>query len=202
MINLLSPTSKRRIRAARQNVVLRRYVLFIGFIALLIFATFGAGYYLTVQDRNRLQAEMQSKDSELAKYRATKASSEQLTKNLTIAKQIFSNEVVFSDLILDITKTLPRGVVLAELNITTDMLGKEVTIAARGEDSDSSPLSLKAALEQSSLFSNVKIISIDEKVFDNPTQATPIERRYPASFELSATLSPTAGKRQAGGGTQ
>lgn len=47
MINLLSDVRKQHIRAARHNVVLRRYVNGLVMLLLLMLAAFGAGYGLT-----------------------------------------------------------------------------------------------------------------------------------------------------------
>lgn len=196
MINLLAPESKQSIRAARQNVVLRRYVIFIGFVAVLVFSSFGAGYYLTTQESSRLRAEIEAKSGNIDEYKAAHATSKQFSKDLSMAKTIFANEVVFSNLLVDITKTLPPGVVLNELNLSNDMFGKDITLSARSRNPESGPLNLKARLEESPLFSNVKILNIEQPISKNPEKLQPIERAYPVTFELSATLDAKAGRRQ------
>lgn len=199
MINLLPPQSKRQLRAARRNVVLRRYAVFIGLVAVLIAATFGFGNYLTVLERNRLNTELTARSGDAAKYAAVRASAAQFTKDLSTAKLILSKEVIFSNLIVDISQTLPPGVVLSELDLSTATFGTEITIKARAKSADSGPISLKTALEQSELFSNVKIASIDERAAVNTEALKPIEKAYPVSFELLATIDAAAGKRKTEG---
>lgn len=203
MINLLPPDSKRQLRAARRNVSLQRYALFVGAVAILVFATFGFGYYLTTQEHNRLSAEIAASSANTAKYNAVRTSANQFTKDLSTAKVILSNEVVFSDLIIEITKTLPKNVVLSELNLSTETFGTEMSIQARAKNPDDGPISLKSALEKSDLFGNVKIVSIDEKPLDTNSTALlkPMERDYPVTFELLATIDASAGKRKVEGAT-
>lgn len=194
MINLLSPDSKRQLRAARRNIILRRYVAFITSVAVLVFATFGVGYYLTTQERASLQAEAASHSDRLAKYKAARDTADQYTKDLATAKNILSHEVVFSDLIIQISKTLPEGVVLSDLSLSTDTFGTEITIKAHAKNSDVAPLSLKTALEQSNLFSNVKIANITDKMFDATGSLKFTEKNYPVDVQLLATIDANAGK--------
>lgn len=202
MINLLSPESKQQIRAARRNVTLRRYVLFIGCVASLVCATFGVGYYLTLNERASLQAEIDVHADQTMKYKNIRSTGSQFTKDLATAKQVLSHEVLFSQLLLDITKLLPPGVVLSDLNLSTDTFGTEVTIKARAKDAELGPLKLKAALEQSDLFSNVKIANINQKPAVDTTSLKYIEKNYPVDFQLLATISPNAGKPKTVGATQ
>ena len=199
MINLLAPEAKRQLRAARRNVVLRRYTVFVSFVVLLVFATFGGGYYLAVNERNRLQAEVDSQSSKTAKYQAARATATQFSKDLTTAKTIFANEVVFSDLLLDISKILPSGVVLSELNVSTETFGTEITLRARAKDANTGPINLKTALEQSDLFSNVKIANISDESDGVTASQKFIEKTYPVTIELLATIDANAGKRKVEG---
>lgn len=199
MINLLAPEEKREIRAARRNVVLRRYIVFVGLVTTLVFTTFAFGYYLTYQERQNLQAELESRTGNIKQYAETRATAAQFAKDLATAKLILANEVVFSDLIIDISQTLPPRVVLSELSLSTATFGTEISVKARAKDSNG-PIKLKASLEQSALFSNVKIISIDERIINkNDTTLKPQERAYPISFELMAKIEANAGKRKTEG---
>lgn len=201
MINLLPPDSKRQLRAARRNVALRRYAIFVGCVAVSVFATFGFGYYLTVQERSRLEAEMAGRSGQMKQYANVRSAAAQFSKDLATAKIILANEVVFSDLIRDISRTRPAGVVLSELDLSTESFGTEISIKARAKDADTGPISLKTALEASPIFSNVKIVSINERVTAKASSLKPMEAAYPVSFELMATIDAAAGKRTAEGAT-
>lgn len=67
MINLLSETYKKNLRAARVNVILRRYVNFTIFIAILTVLIFGAGYFITIQERNHAEASITDGKAQVAK---------------------------------------------------------------------------------------------------------------------------------------
>ncbi|HET8690190.1 MAG TPA: hypothetical protein VFL81_02035 [Candidatus Saccharimonadales bacterium] len=195
MINLLSSEHKRNLRAARVNVVLRRYVNLILLVAIIAALIFAAGYLLTRRERSQAAAAISENQSQIAQYDKVRHQAEQFETNLKSARVILSGQVTFSQLIVDIAKTLPAGTVLESLHIETqDIGGKPITLSARTVDSAVTPLKLKSALEASPLFSNVSIISIKRDTnLDNQTQPTS-QSAYPVSVSLSVSLTKTAGK--------
>ena len=53
MINLLSPSQKEQIRAARLNVQLRKYLLLSSFVTVAVLAVYGVGFYLVINDKEQ-----------------------------------------------------------------------------------------------------------------------------------------------------
>ncbi len=187
MINLLSDEAKRNLRAGRLNVLLLRYVMFLGTASLFIVAVFGVGYLLTAAERSAASQELAANQQALAGYQQTKQEAQAFSDNLKTAKIILSNETVFSDLIVQIARTIPPNVVLTSLSLSTDNLGKQITINARTKDTET-PLALKAALENSPLFSNVNILTIAKP---SPADQVPnfrIPREFPVTVTISATI--------------
>lgn len=160
MINLLSPETKQALRAGRRNVILSRYVWSISAALLVTTAVFGAGYYMTTAEKAKAIEERMASSEMVARYASTRRQAESFAANLKGAKSILQNEVVFSELIVEITSILPSGTVLSSLDLSTTLVGEEIIISALTIDSGDSPLRLKAALEASPLFENVNIQGI------------------------------------------
>lgn len=189
MINLLPQETKKSIRAGRLNVVLLRYVIYLAICLIAAVLIFGVGYYITTQERKDHEAQRATYESSNAGYAKIKQESDAFSKDLTIADSILSSEIVFSELIVDIAKTLPDGTVLTSLNITTESAGEPLAINARTKDPEGA-LRLKAALESSPIFENVSVLSITSPSDASPTTALSyIAQNYPYSVVLSSTLS-------------
>ncbi|PLS80598.1 hypothetical protein CYG49_05010 [Candidatus Saccharibacteria bacterium] len=186
MINLLPDETKKHIRAARMNVILQRYLVLVGIVFVLVVLVFAAGYYITIRERMTAKRELESYTQDGTKFATVDKESKQFAKNLTTAKDILSAEIVFSDLIFDITKTLPSGTILTTLNLSTEVESNQMTISARTKTTDG-PLKLKAALEESELFKDVSILSI---INPDPSRQveSQIERTYPTGVTLKAVF--------------
>lgn len=195
MINLLSQDRKANIRAARLNVILRRYVFGLILTILAMIAAFGIGYAFTIMQRNAATAEREKNEQAVAQYSKVASEAKAFADNLTSAKAILSNEVLFSKLMTDIAKTMPRGSVLTNLSVTTtDIGGKPINLSARTMDAGATPLKIKSELEASPLFENVSINSISK---NPPSDEDPIiARKYPVTVDLYVTLSRGAGSHE------
>ncbi|RWZ79735.1 MAG: hypothetical protein EOT04_00540 [Candidatus Chaera renei] len=187
MINLLPDETKRNLRAARLNVLLLRYLIFLGVACLFIVGAFGVGYLLTASERTAAARDLAASQQTLAAYQKTKLDAQAFADNLRAARIILSNETIFSDLIVQIAKTLPPNTVLTSLNLSTDTLGKQIIINARTKDAEA-PLALKTALENSPLFTNVSILTIAKPSPSDPPPRFMIARDYPVTVTMSATL--------------
>lgn len=203
MINLLDVETKRNIRAARLNIVLRRYVWAIIATFLFMALCFGVGYYVTLKDRDSAQRQLDVSKQEVARYAKVQKESAEFARNLTTAKAVLSSEIVFSDLVVNIAKTLPEGAVLSSLTIGAENIGSETSITARTVDDNETPLKLKQALEDSPIFDNVSIANITSP--NNSAEAAPsssstaenaIMRAHPITVNLKATLMKPVAKKE------
>lgn len=181
MINLLPTERKAEIRAARVNVVVMRYLLFlvagIGLVTFLLIATF---FSLATAQRNA-NTRIEENKSQEASFAITKNEADQFRSDLAIAKAIIDNEVKYSALIYKISASLPSGVVLENLSVDSQTIGTNVVFSARARSTQAA-LDLKTAFQNNTdLFSNVYFQSISY----NEGQAG-----YPYSTSLNATINP------------
>ncbi len=186
MINLLPSDTKRSLRAARLNVVLRRYIIYIAICLVSATVIFGVGYVLTSRERASAEQQLSDFESNNASYARIKQESEAFSKNLSIASTILSSEITFSEMIVTVAKILPSGTILTSLNVTTESAGEPMAINARVADPEGA-LRLKAALEESALFEDVSVATINSPVDDDTSD--PISQKYPYTVVLNTRLS-------------
>lgn len=188
MINLLDTDSQAQYRAARMNVQLRRYLVIFMITLAAIAGLFATGALLTWSQRAAAEQEQQSAEASVASYSATRKEAIEFANNLTIAKAILSQEVLYSDMIVQITKTLPSSAVLSSLGLDTTTLTKPITMNARVKTKNDA-VTLKNTLEASPLFEDVNINNILQE--EIAATSSPISRAYPVSVTL--TLKATKG---------
>lgn len=179
MINLLPENSKKELRAARMNVVLVRYtILTISAVGFLLVAQVGFYAYLASTKANA-EAANTDNQTKAAAYDSVKKEAAEYRKNLSIAKQIFGNQINYTSLVFGITELLPQGVILDSLNISGKDLGSQTTLTAHAKSYDAAT-QLKQNFEQSKLFENVYFQSL------NAAEGT--NTAYPIDISISVKL--------------
>lgn len=188
MINLLPDGYKKEIRAARTNVILLRYnFLFLGALGLLFAGSLTVYLFL---NGSKMAAEQINRDNvtKSAEYASTQKEAESYRKNLSIAAKILNNEVTYTDRVFDITRLLPKGVILDSLNLNAKEFGTQTLINAHAKDF-SSASELKRTFEESSVFSNVHFQVISNEAIGNSTN-----EEYPISISINVTMNKAAKK--------
>ena len=204
MINLLNPGELKRIRAARVNVKLRKYLISTIISMLIIVGAYGVGYkfandeYLVAENRNN------TAQHNLSQYSGVRTEAAAYRSNLDTAKKILGNEIVFSDFMTEVAKVLPKNTVLNDLILTT----KKPTSTGTKQKAGTAVLNartktqldavyLKNALEESDLFSNVSITSTVVKEPNNSTGAQDnyLERNYPYLVTFSLVIDQLGAKK-------
>lgn len=181
MINLLPSESKKQLRAARNNAVLRRYYLLLLMSAGLLGAVFAVGFKVTLDQGASYQTIKQQSDSESAKYQKVRTAAEDFSKDLDVAKTILASDVRFSQLITDIAGVIPAGVILSNLTLNTqDTTNAPLTINARAKTYDDA-VRLKNSLEASPIFENVSLLNAGVG-----TTAEGAAAGYPVTVGISA----------------
>lgn len=183
MINLLAPENKRQIRAARVNVVLLRHCVLLGFTALMVPVIFGAGMWLTMQERAAAESRKQENSQAAAAYADTRALAESFASDLKQAKTILSSDLSFYTLLTQIAAVVPQGVILSNLSVGTASLEAPITISARATSYEAA-VNLKNSLSQSPIFSAVNLSNVS-----NSGGSDDLSGRYPVDATLSATFS-------------
>jgi Tfp pilus assembly protein PilN len=185
MINLLPLEEKRQLRAARGNTLLIRYNIFLlGAVAFLGLAVGFTYVYLNTAKANA-ESTIRENSAKVSNYASIEAQAQQFRDNLSVAKTILGNEVVYTKVITEIAKLLPPGVVLEALNLDAKTFGTETTLVAKAKDYPSA-LALKDSFQKSPFFTNVHFLSISSDASSTPG--------YPFSVSLNVTIKKDAAK--------
>lgn len=186
MINLLSPHDKRELRAARRNIILRRYTILVALTLLAIGAIFSGGIYIATTQRMAAERELESDRSQASEYQETRETAERFEANLNIARRILADEITYSTLITDIAQALPDNAILTDLTLNPEVLGTSSTLSAMTVNYEAA-LNLQERLEESPLFSDVSLISVS--LGDDSTNPEgPAASNFPVQVQLSATI--------------
>lgn len=186
MINLLSPHDKRELRAARRNIVLRRYTILVAMTLIAVIFVFGSGIFIAMRDRMAAENELANDRQQAEQYQETRQTAEQFEANLNIARRILADEISYSNLVIDIAKTLPSDAILTDLTLNPESFGTSTTLSARTTSYEAA-LTLRDNLEASPLFSDVSLISAttgDDT--DNPD--SPVTQDLPVNVQLNVTI--------------
>lgn len=189
MINLLPLEMQRGNRAARLNLKLRSYIFILLATLIAVLGIYGAGYYLTLQNRSTAEAQLQQHEQETARFADVRKEAKTFADNLKIAKSILSQETLYSDLIVRIAQVLPHNAVLTTLTLDPTSFGpKPITISGRVK-TETDALIVKSSLEASSLFEDVRLTNVTS---DGTASSA---GDFPVAVTLSAKLSkqPTSG---------
>ena len=161
MINLLSVADKKSLRAAHLNVLLRRYIILLCGVAVCIVLIFGFGFWLQMNEQAKYIEASQKYATEKAQYTQAQVTGKAFADNLTIAKTILSNEVLFSDLTTTIARTLPAGSSLQTLTVATSDFAKPISLVIQTNSYDNA-IKIKDSFENSAAFEDVNILSTSQ----------------------------------------
>lgn len=183
MINLLSRNHITQLKAARLNIILRRYVALFIFVALLIAAAFGVGYYVLYTEEQRAKQLGAEYEAARVEYADDMKKSQEFTSNLTAAKSILGSEVLFSDVVFAISQSLPAGSVLQSLNLETSTFDKPMTLQLVTTSYEEA-VATKDAFENSPYFEKSQILST--RLITDPKD------QYDTELSLTVTLTASA----------
>lgn len=180
MINLLPDQTKREIKAARMNVALLRYNFFtLGAIGIL--ALFCLMFYLILNSSHRDALSTSSDNAQkAATYDSVRKKADEYRSNLALASQIIDRGVKYTDVIIEITKLIPKGVTMDSLSLTATSFGQQTSFTAHAKGYEEAT-QLKSNFQSSKVFTNVFFQSL---TLQND-QSSP---GYPISISLSAKL--------------
>jgi len=184
MINLLPDETKSEIRAARANVVLLRY----NFLTLATLAALGGLFalfwiILTTTQSNALTTNNDN-IAKAASFSKVRSQADEYRSNLKIAGQIIDKDVNYTAAIFAITKLLPQGVVLDNIDLTAASFGQQATFSAHAKTYEQATI-LKSKFQESKAFTNVYFLSLkDEAAEGSGGTGT----AYPIAISFSAKL--------------
>lgn len=174
MINLLPDNKKADIRAGRTNVILLRYIV-LSSIILSLLALICIGFFIILNDtRNHAIQMTESNVQSSSQFAKVREQTTEYQQNLSIAKQIISQNINYTDAVMDITKLVPAGVILDSITLSPDNLDGRTIFTARATTNT-------AALAIKDNFSNSKNILgkelFTDVYFQNLTQSNTTSNR-------------------------
>ncbi|MFZ2126111.1 MAG: PilN domain-containing protein [Candidatus Microsaccharimonas sp.] len=180
MINLMPDDAKREIRAARANVVLVRYITILlisaAFLALVVWGS----YLLLGQIHTSAQQQITANDTQAAVYSQTKQQVDSLSAGLTEAKTILDQEILYSNVLVNIAQQMPANTVIDKLTLDSNsFIGTPLTLKVYAKSSNDA-VALRDRFQSSPFFSNVSF----ESVSDTSGGIT----GYPVSATITLTL--------------
>jgi Tfp pilus assembly protein PilN len=201
MINLLPNDIRQDIKAARMNVILLRYNIVTFAIVLIIIGLCLAFYVFLSVTQSFAVTNNQENQEKVQELNDVKAAADEYRKNLATAKSIFDNSTKYTEVAIAITKLLPSGVVLDQLNITESNFGEPVQFAAHAKSFDH-VLKLQSNFQQSELFSEPFIQNLSNGAggggegsdSSGSTDSSGSNSAYPVSFTISARLNKVVGQ--------
>ncbi|HEX8390514.1 MAG TPA: hypothetical protein VF597_03780 [Candidatus Saccharimonadales bacterium] len=190
MINLMSPTEKADIRAARINVVLGHYIVMLLLLGVLIGAIYGLGFWLVRGDMAAVAEKRESLSAQTKAYEAQEKEAQTFRKNLLIAKNILDKDTAYSTFLTGLAADMPNGAVLTGLSLGQKVVTPidPLTLDAQ-VNSYETVLVLKSKLEASSRFKNVSIANVSRG--EDISKLTGNEAKYPFKASYSVVMETT-----------
>lgn len=178
MINLLPYETKRQIQAARINVILFRYIIFLGIAAGFLALACLTAYIFINNPFSSTNAAVQNTSSSKVQSNADTVKS-----NLANAKSILDQQVSYSKVLSAITNALPAGTKLNTLSINDGSFGTTTSLSVLATKADLAS-ALKTGFSNPQYFSNYKLEST--KASQDPTS------KYPFTLSISITINKVA----------
>lgn len=162
MINLMPDDIKKEIRSARLNVILGRYIIVIlfafGFLVLLL----AGSYIVLTQSKESAQRLTSTNGTKADVYSTTKAQVDALSSSLSETKTILNQEVLYSNVLMNIGQQMPAGTVLNSITLNTaSFAGTPVTLKAYAKTTDDA-VALREKFQSTPIFTNVNFDSVSD----------------------------------------
>ncbi len=170
MINLLPPQQLANIRIARSNTLLRRYIELVLLALLVIITALTAGYYFMNVQQSNVQLVVEADQKKIAELEPVQKQAEQLSSTVNTIAGLFSRDVPFSDMLVQIGGLMPQGAVLTGLQFSIEDFKSPLVISAQ-VDSEAKAAILLKNLQSSELFKSAEIKTIDQVEQDESTSS-------------------------------
>lgn len=173
MINLLPESQKKELRAARTNVTLLRYNIFM-IVGLALLTLLCGLFFVILLDNKRVATVNNADNVEKARgYDDVKKAANEHKANLATAKKILDNEVTYTDTVFAIASAMPKGVVLDSLSLSAQDFDSQISLTAKARNI-AAATNLKQQFQTSKVFSNVYFQTITKESSDGEASEYPI----------------------------
>lgn len=160
MINLLPPADSKTFIAGRVNTILVRYIWLTAGLFGLLTAISGLTYFMLDTTRANAEKQISENTSNASSYQSVQARTQEFQTNLSIAKSILDRRTYYSAALLKLSKYLPAGVVIDKISLDSSTYGTPVSLHFLAASEDTA-ISLKKALQDSNMFSDVHFQSLN-----------------------------------------
>jgi len=159
MINLMSREGIKELQAARDNTLLSRYNTAL-FIAIgIIVASVAFGYVALSLQEDNYRDIVVAQAPEKAKYEDDLAAAKAYSEDLKTAKTILKNEVMFSDVLIQIAKILPGDATLSTISITSATITQPLELSITTSSYDAA-VNAKDRVQKSEYFKGAKLLTV------------------------------------------
>lgn len=159
MINLLSPTDRKELSAARTNTLLLRYNMLLGMVVVVLLIEMAGIYFVLNLSRTSDQSTIAENNAKTATYETTKIAAEQFKSDLSNAKVILGNQVKYTKLTTMIANILPADARLDALALNPETFGTPTSLTIYTK-SYQSAIDVKQYLQKSPIFEDVNFQSV------------------------------------------
>lgn len=177
MINLLPKDSQQELKAAHANSILIKALIWVGAATGFLLLISAVTYLLLTNEQSNQKKIAESNASLLAPFNTALADLNKVNSDASIIKGMLSQQMSYSDVILELSALLPKNVILESLSLKSH--GSEANILKVRAKTVSDISTMKAAFDKSKLFSNYTEMITNEKADNSP---------YPVSIDVSLTI--------------
>ncbi len=186
MINLLPPDHAASIRYARQNTVLRLWLIGMAAAILGMLLILGGGWIYMNQQTKGLQKNIAVTNNQLKVENLSKVQAEakEITGDVNVINKVLSQEIDFASLIQSVGSIMPPGTVLDSLSLSNKVSGAIDLSASTKDYPGAAQIAVNLSDPNNKLFSKVDIVSVGCKI--NPTKVYICAATYRALFTKTA----------------
>ncbi|MDB5160477.1 MAG: Fimbrial assembly family protein [Candidatus Saccharibacteria bacterium] len=186
MINLLPDETKKEIRAARVSVILVRYVAVVILAFVFLVLLLAGSYFVLTQTKNSATQLIDANSTKAEVYSSTKAQVDALSSSLAETKSILDQEVLYSNVLMNIGQQMPPGTVIDKIALdASSFTGTPLTLKAYAKTTNAA-VALREKFQSSPIFTNVSFQSISD--------TSGGISGYPVSVSMTLTISKAATK--------
>ena len=161
MINLLPHELKEGYKYARRNRHLLHWVFALVCVIMGAVAITAVGYFYLEQSSKQYekQISLSNRQLEQQKYKETEAQVKDMSNNLTLAVQVLSKQVMFSEILEQLGSIMPKDTRLTALTISQTKGAIDIAASAKTFDA-ATQIRVNLSDPESKLFSKADVIGI------------------------------------------
>lgn len=183
MINLLPQAQQKEIRAGYSNALLLRYIVLLICAFTFLLGSLGLSYYSLQQAAQTADTVKAENEKKATNYQTTQAAVAKLQSDLSSAKSLFDNEVLYSKAIVRLASLFPEGTAIDSIQFDAGSFAQQMTLSVQVKDQAAAE-ALQSSFNSSPYVSGANLGKI----------STSGSGKYPYTVELLFTLNKSIGQ--------